>query len=132
MPTTEARHGSRERGVLTRQRRVRQRRGRFAEYAAAAYLALKGYRIVGRRQRTAVGEIDLIAVRGRRIAFVEVKQRLSLEAAEASISDRQRRRVRRAADRWLAKNDRYQAYEIGFDIVFLVPGRLPRHLPNGL
>jgi hypothetical protein len=64
----------------------RHLRGALAELAAAALLMLKGYRIIERRHRSRSGEIDLIATRGRRIAFVEVKLRASVDAAAASIT----------------------------------------------
>ena len=65
-------------------RRLAERRGRRAETLAAWYLRLKGYRILARRYRTPVGEIDLIVRRGRLVAFVEVKRRpTEAEAAEA-------------------------------------------------
>jgi len=63
-----------------RQRRVRAyRRGLFAETVAALLLRLKGHRILARRYRTPVGEIDLVALKGKRLAFVEVKRRRSFE-----------------------------------------------------
>lgn len=114
------------------ERRRRDRRGRAAEWAAILMLAAKGYRPVGRRVLTAAGEIDLIVTRGGRLAFVEVKQRATLAAAEASVSDRQRRRIRRAADLWLARRPAYQQRELGFDVVFVLPWRWPRHLVNAL
>lgn len=114
------------------ERRARDRRGRRAEWLAALALRLRGYRILARREKTPVGEIDLIAVRGRRIAFVEVKQRRTQEAAEAAISPAQRARVRRAAHVWLARNPAYQTHDLGFDIVFLVGRRWPRHVENAL
>jgi putative endonuclease len=92
----------------------------------------KGYRILGLRAKTPKGEIDIIAVRGRRLAFVEVKRRLTLEDAEASITSRQRERVRKAALLWLAHNARYQQHDLGFDIIFVMPRRWPRHLQNAL
>ena len=95
-------------------------------------LRLRGYRILAWREKTPLGEIDLIAVRGRRVAFIEVKHRTTLEAAEASITPAQRARIRRAAGLWLARNARYQSHEMGFDIVFLVGVRWPRHLENAL
>lgn len=49
-----------------------ERRGRQAETIAGWWLRLKGYRIVGRRVRCARGEVDLVARRGRTVAFVEV------------------------------------------------------------
>lgn len=113
-------------------RRSRERQGRHAEWIAALSLRLRGYRILGIREKTPLGEIDLIAVRGRRVAFVEVKRRATLEAAEAAISAAQRARIRRAASLWLARNERYRTCELGFDIVFLIGGRWPRYIPNGL
>lgn len=114
------------------ERRARDRQGRRAEWIAALALRLRGYRILAQREKTPLGEIDLIAVRGQRLAFVEVKRRATLEAAEASITAAQRARVRRAANLWLARNGRYQSHNLGFDIVFLIGRRWPRHLENGL
>lgn len=113
-------------------RRARLRSGRLAELLAAAVLVAKGYRILGRNIRTRAGEIDIIAVRGRRLAFVEVKRRTDNDAAEAAVSGRQANRIRNAADYWLAHRPRYQAHEQGFDLMLLVPRRWPRHIENGL
>uniref|UniRef100_UPI0025F8626B YraN family protein n=1 Tax=uncultured Hyphomicrobium sp. TaxID=194373 RepID=UPI0025F8626B len=68
--------------TASEQRRTRERRGHTAEWAAAIALMVKGYRILARREKTPLGEIDLIAVRGRRVAFVEVKRRATLERAK--------------------------------------------------
>lgn len=95
-------------------------------------LAMKGYRPLARRTRTASGEIDLIVIRGQLVAFVEVKQRATPEAAEASISPQQRRRIRRAADLWLARRSRYQDCELRFDLVLVIGWRWPVHLPGAL
>jgi putative endonuclease len=114
------------------ERRARDKRGRRAEWFAAMALRLRGYRILAKREKTPLGEIDLIVVRGRRLAFVEVKQRATLEAAEAAITAAQRARIRRAANLWLAKNTAFQSHDLGFDIVFLVGRRWPRHIENGL
>lgn len=113
-------------------RRARLRSGRLAELLATAVLMAKGYRILGRNVRTRAGEIDIIAVRGRRLAFVEVKRRTDNDAAEAAVSGRQANRIRNAADYWLAHRPRYQAHEQGFDLMLLVPRRWPRHIENGL
>ena len=63
-------------------RRRAERGGRRAEALAALWLRLKGWTILARRVRTPVGEVDLIARRGRTIAFVEVKARASAADAE--------------------------------------------------
>ena len=109
-------------------RRVSERQGHRAETLAAMLLRLRGYRILARRARTPLGEIDLIAVRGRRLVFVEVKRRATGEAAEAAITPAQRARIRRAASLWIARNERYQSHEIAFDLMLIVPRRWPRHL----
>lgn len=113
-------------------RRRSERQGHAAERIAALVLMLRGYRILGWRQRTRLGEIDLIAVRGRRVAFVEVKRRLTQEAVESALTSTQRARIRRAAGLWLARNARYQSHEIGFDLVLLAGRRWPRYLRDAL
>ncbi len=114
------------------ERRARLRRGRFAELLAAAALMAKGYRILGRNVKTRAGEIDVIAVRGKRLAFVEVKRRLTSADAEAAVSGQQAARIRNAADYWLAYRPRYHGHEQGYDLVLLIPRRWPRHIENGL
>src|SRR5690554_170243 len=113
-------------------RRQRERSGRLAELTAAVVLCLKGYRILARRYRSKAGEIDLIAVRGRRLAFVEVKRRRTMEAAEAAKTFRQAQRMARAAEQWVWRHPAYRDYEIGLDAMLIVPGHLPRHQPNAL
>lgn len=107
------------------ERRRRQRSGHTAETIVAAVYMATGHRILGRRFKTPVGEIDLIAIRKNRVAFIEVKKRQRTEDAEDAITLTMRRRVRRAADLWLARNPQYQEHEIGFDLVFVLPWRFP-------
>lgn len=108
------------------------RRGYRAEWWAAALLMSKGYRILARRMKTPGGEIDLIAVRGRRLAFVEVKQRPTIHDCEASITARTSQRVHRAASLWVARQPRYYEHDQGFDLVFIMPWRLPVHRQDAL
>jgi len=114
------------------ERRRRFRRGQISEIIAAGYLLCCGYRILARRYRTPVGEIDLVAVRRRRVSFVEVKRRGDDESAESAIGGRQRRRILRAAEAWIARHPRFIDYERSFDIVFIMPRRWPRHIEGGL
>jgi putative endonuclease len=116
----------------TEERIERYRRGLLSEWVAAAALMAKGYRILGRRVRTPYGEIDLIAVRGRRLAFVEVKRRATRPEAEAAITQRQSARIARAAEFWVSRNPRYRDHEQGLDVVFVTPNRLPVHVANAL
>lgn len=110
----------------------RYRRGRFSEWVAAAALMAKGYRILARRCRTPYGEIDLIAARGRRLAFVEVKRRPTRHEGEAAVTPAQAARVARAAEFWVSRHPAFREHEQGLDAVLVVPGRLPAHLPNAL
>jgi putative endonuclease len=110
----------------------RYRRGRFSELIAAAALMAKGYRILTRRCRTPYGEIDLVVVRGRRLAFVEVKRRATRPDCEAALTPRQAGRISRAAEFWVSRNARYREHDRGLDAVLVMPGRLPVHLPDAL
>ena len=113
-------------------RRARERKGRLAELAAALLLMCKGYRILARRVRGPFGEIDLIAVRGRRLAFVEVKSRKTLQVAQESVSPRQSQRMRAAAERWVWRHPAYRGHEFGLDAVLLGASFIPGHWPNAL
>jgi putative endonuclease len=113
-------------------RLARYRRGRFSELVAAAAMLARGYRILQRRCRTPYGEIDLIAVRGRRLAFVEVKRRATRAEAEAALTQYQARRIARAADFWTSRNPRYRDHDRGLDAILVLPRRLPVHLPDAL
>ncbi|MGE0699295.1 MAG: YraN family protein [Hyphomicrobiaceae bacterium] len=114
------------------ERRQRLSRGLVAEHVAVALLMLKGYRIIARRLRTPYGELDLIAARGRRLAFVEVKRRLTISDAEAALTPHQAGRIGRAADYWLDRHPAFRNHEIGLDAVLVMPRRWPRHIPNAL
>lgn len=75
------------------------------------------------------GEIDLVAKRGRTVAFVEVKQRASDEAADLALDERRLRRVIAAAG-VLVPRYAPNGEDVRIDAIFIVPGRLPRHLTN--
>ena len=103
--------------------------GLSAESRAAAYLIAKGYRIVARRFRTPVGEIDIVARRRNVLVFVEVKARVRLDDAAESVTDRGKRRIVAAAEAWLAANPDDVNRNIRFDAILVAPGRIPRHIP---
>ena len=107
------------------ERVAREGRGRWAELIAATFLMLRGYRILARRHRTPYGEIDIIARRGTRIAFVEVKYRQSRAEAEAALRPKQARRVAQAAAYWIGQKPSYTDFEQGFDAVFVLPRKWP-------
>ena len=110
-------------------RQAAEKRGRGAETLACWFLRLKGWRILTRRARVPGGEVDIIARRGRILAFVEVKARASDEAAAFALDELRLRRVavaaERLAPRYMRAND-----DIRIDALFIVPRRWPRHLAN--
>jgi putative endonuclease len=114
----------------TDKRRAALRRGRLAESLAVWWLRLKGYRILGRDLRLGVGEIDILARRGRLLVAIEVKHRPDLLTAGEAIDRRSRERIARAFSRWLAQHPELADLDLRFDAVLMVPGRWPRHLPD--
>jgi putative endonuclease len=115
--------------VADGRRSAAETRGRRAETWAAWALRLKGWRILDRRVRVAGGEVDLIARRGRMVAFVEVKWRDRAIDLDTAIDAYRLRRVvtaaRRLAPRYLKSGD-----DMRIDVMLLAPGRWPHHLAN--
>jgi putative endonuclease len=94
---------------------------------------MKGYRIAQMRYKTPVGEIDLIARKGKTIIFVEVKIRPSLDEALYAIHKKNRDRVTRAALYYLSDSAPPGAQEspdIRFDVFAIAPPFFWRHLDN--
>ena len=104
--------------------------GLKAELFAAVALMLKGYRIVARRYRTPLGEIDLVARRGRTLCFVEVKRRATYNEGAEAIHAKNRARVSNAAALYLQKHPEYSGMDIRFDAAIIAPNAWPRHIPQ--
>jgi len=113
-----------------RSRRAAYRHGHLAEFLAAALLFFKGFRLLARRYRTPLGEIDLIVKRGRTIVFVEVKARAFERDALESVGRAAEGRIVDAADLWLAKHPDAAGLNLRYDMVVVAPWRLPKHLPD--
>ncbi len=103
--------------------------GISAESRAAAWLIARGFRILARRWRSPLGEIDIVAARRHLLIFVEVKARASLDEAAESVTPRQKQRIAAAAEVWLAQNPLPAIRDIRFDAILVAPGKLPRHVP---
>ncbi len=110
-------------------RELAERRGRRGEGWAAWWLRLHGWRVVARRVKTPRGEIDLIARRGRTVAFVEVKWRAGAADLALAIDEYRLRRVAAAVE---AVAHRYSGPRdtLRIDVLLLAPGRWPRHIVN--
>ena len=110
------------------QRRIAFRFGLSAESRAAAFLIAKGFRILARRFRTPLGEIDIVARRRNLLAFIEVKARASLDEAAYAVTPRQQQRIVDAAQVWLMAHPEHAEFELRFDAMLIAPRHLPRHL----
>lgn len=103
--------------------------GRRGESIAAWFLRLKGWRVVAMRVKTPRGEVDLIARRGKTIAFVEVKARANVRDLATAIDAYRLRRVAAAAEILLPKYGK-ECENMQIDVIMVAPWRWPNHLPN--
>jgi putative endonuclease len=110
-------------------RQAAEARGRRAEAIAAWWLRIHGWRIVKMRAKTPRGEVDLIARRGKVIAFVEVKARVKETDLAMAIDAYRLRRVAAAAESLLHKYGK-DAQDVRIDVILIAPWALPRHLVN--
>lgn len=114
---------------LKRQRAYRW--GIHAEKVAGWYLRGKGYRILAGRSRNALGEIDILARRGRTLAAIEVKARKTLEQCEISVTPAKQQRIARAMELWLAQSSGLaENCAIRFDVIWMTPWRWPLHIKD--
>jgi putative endonuclease len=116
------------RPLAQERRQIAFRFGLSAESRAAALLLSKGFRVLARRWKSPVGEIDIVARRRHLLIFVEVKARESLDEAAWSVTPRQRRRIIAAAEAWLARNPDVGFRDIRFDAILVAPRAWPRHI----
>ena len=114
--------------TATDRRRKAERRGRWAESLCLWSLRLRGYRVLARDYRVAVGEIDILARRGGTLAAIEVKARDRHASAVEAVTPRQRRRITRAAAQFISGRPGLARLTIRFDVMVVTPGRLPLHL----
>jgi len=116
--------------AATRKRRRAHALGLNAETLAAWYLRLTGWRILKHRYKTKAGEIDLIAKRGKTVAFVEVKARKSRRAALEAVTPASQKRIVRAAKIFVSQHAKAGFYTLRFDIVIIRPWALPERIVN--
>jgi putative endonuclease len=106
-----------------------EKRGRRGEAIAAWFLRLHGWRIVAERVKTPRGEVDLIARRGRTVAFIEVKARRKDKDLALAIDGYRLRRVAAAAEILLPKYAK-GTENMQIDVILVAPWRWPHHLRN--
>ena len=98
------------------------------ERIAARHYRLRGYRILGANVVSGGHELDLVARRGGRLVFVEVKERAGngFGGGVGAVNTDKRRRVRRAAASWLQTHPEAAALEIRFEVASVTNGRVER------
>jgi putative endonuclease len=111
----------------TQRRQRAQRRGRYAEWLCLWHLRLHGWRILARGWRCPSGEIDILARRRGVLAIIEVKAREEIADAASALAPRQRRRIARAAEAFLASHPDLAGLDLRFDLMLVAPFRFPRH-----
>jgi putative endonuclease len=115
--------------MIAASRQRAEKHGRRSELAAAMWLRLKGYSILAMRHRTPQGEIDLVARRGRMLAFIEVKARYSADTAIEAVTYSARQRIVRAAGLFLSRRPDLADCAVRYDIIAVFGWRL-RHLAD--
>ena len=112
------------------ERRRAYKRGHTAERRCSLLLRCTGWRILARRYRTPVGEIDLIAKRGNIVAAIEINARRTLTEALEAVTPRQQRRIERAAAAFLSHHPKWSNLGFRFDVMAVTPWRLPKHVTD--
>ncbi len=100
-----------------------------AEKIAIIWLKLLGYSIIANRHRNVFGEIDIVAVRGKKIFFIEVKSRQDYKNSEP-LTYRQSKRIKNAANLFLAKYPNFTVYEASFNLIVIRSWLFFRHYHN--
>ena len=114
--------GERPRGLSTRAA------GAAVERRARWHYLVRGYRVLAANAWAGGYELDLVARRGRHLVFVEVKAKTDptfVDPVEV-VGPEKQRRLRRAAESWLAAHPELDGLEITFDVVAERAGRLER------
>ena len=105
-------------------------RGIYAEILAGLYLMFTGWSVLAWRWQCPLGEIDLVAKKGKIITFIEVKARQNEQSALDSITAHQWRRISNAADIFISRQRQYADCSWRFDAIIIVPGKWPKRFKN--
>jgi putative endonuclease len=104
--------------------------GHRAETIALWYLRFKGYRLLARRFKSPVGEVDLVMRRGDTTAFIEVKARPTVNEAIEAVTPYQSKRIAAAAGFFMSRDDKAARGFCRFDIVAIPTTLWPTHIIN--
>lgn len=116
--------------IMSDQKKRTHDHGIMAEGAAEIFLRAKGYKILERRYRAKVGEVDLIALDGDCVVFVEVKARPTLDEALFSITPKMRGRISDAAMAYISAHPEMTMRPMRFDVLAVKLPFTIRHMEN--
>lgn len=113
------RHGAAVPPGRPQQRESTVARGRRAERRVAWHYRLRGFRVLAQNVRAGGVELDLVVRRGRRLIFVEVKEKAGPGYGDPleAVDERKRARLRRGAEAWLLANPKLASLAVGFEVV---------------
>jgi putative endonuclease len=102
--------------------------GKAAERRAQWWYRMRGYRVLAVNAWIGGYELDIVVRRGRRLVFCEVKEKTGplFGAAVEMVDEEKQRRIRRAAEGWIASNPEHGGLEVSFDVIAVQEGRLVR------
>jgi len=111
-----------------RQKQSSSRSGAEAERRVRRFYRLRGYRILGANVRAGGNELDIVLRRGRRLVVCEVKARSGPAYGDPweAVGPEKERRLRRAAEAWLAGNLHLGDLEIVFEVAAVRKGGIER------
>lgn len=105
--------------TMTQNKAAHYKKGLWAAQFCKMALFFCGYRVLAHRYKTPVGEIDLIAKKGKTLIFIEVKARGSLQQGADAIQDKAKRRIENTAKLFLAKNTNIAYEDLRIDVMIV-------------
>jgi putative endonuclease len=106
--------------------------GFAGETRAVEELETRGFRIIARNFRSRTGEVDLIALEGDTLVFIEVKawSCYGMEELSYGVDQKKRRRIIETAKYFLSSHREYNGMAVRFDIIFIAPHSGPESLTH--
>lgn len=95
------------------------KRGQWGELYVRLWLIMRRWTILKHQWKTPLGEIDIIAQKGRLIAFIEVKNHASYDDSRSVITPKQQKRIINAARFFIKEHPAYASHDMRFDAILL-------------
>jgi putative endonuclease len=100
-------------------------KGNCGEDAAAEFLAAHGFKIIARNYSCALGEIDIAALAGDVLHFMEVKMRTAdFIPGRFAVNRRKQAHIKKAASNFMLQNKLNGKYFVSFDVIEITDGKI--------